>query len=260
MMRSNAASIAASRHTSFAGPVGGLAQVASIPRVYPPAAGQGLSPAAGCAGELGDAAVSGDRRVSLIHPRGTTCEMRTNDDGMLAIRVVLARHRRRRHPDRTRCAWCHHEYPCPQRQHAVNVLQSISGNQAIPDTRPAEMTDEPASPQPGSHVDPYQAANLARELEKALRALHYCRLLLRSKAEGNAALHLDDRVLHLPLTTIVEQGHTSTRTVRDWLRDQAGPDFTGVWTDIDRHPAGSRPPEDSRHRSSDSNQGARHTP
>lgn len=98
------------------------------------------------------------------------------------------------------------------------------------------MTGESARPESGGQVDPYQAANLARELEKALRALHYCRLLLRSKAESNAALHLDDRVLHLPLTTIVEQGHTSTTIARDWFRDQAGPDFTGAWADIDGHP------------------------
>jgi len=125
-----------------------------------------------------------------------------------------------------------------------------------------DLTGEPARPQSGSPVDPYQAANLARELEKALRALHYCRLLLRSKAEGNAALHLDDRVLHLPLTTIVEQGHASTKAVRDWLRDQAGPDFTGAWADIDSHPAPVPPTvADSSHgRSSGTRQEDRPTP
>jgi hypothetical protein len=104
------------------------------------------------------------------------------------------------------------------------------------------VTGEPALPEPADQVDPYLAANLARELEKALRALHYCRLLLRSKAEGNAALHLDDRVLHLPLTTIVEQGHASTRIVRDWLRDLAGPDFDSVWAALDGHRADSSSP------------------
>jgi len=127
--------------------------------------------------------------------------------------------------------------------------------------RAAEMTGEPVLPQRGSPVDPYQAANLARELEKALRALHYCRLLLRSKAQGNAALHLDDRVLHLPLTTIVEQAHASTTGARDWLRDQAGPDFSETWADIDSHPAASpRPDSSSDVRLSDSGQEDRRAP
>lgn len=81
------------------------------------------------------------------------------------------------------------------------------------------MTGESHLAHPSRPVDPYQAANLA-----------------------NAALHLDDRTLHLPLTTIVEHAQTSAENVRDWLREQAGPDFTPVWAEIDSGLSPSLPP------------------
>lgn len=57
-----------------------------------------------------------------------------DDDALLPVRVVLARHRRRRHPDRTRCAWCHHRYPCEQRQRAADLLRAARGNTSTSDT------------------------------------------------------------------------------------------------------------------------------
>jgi len=116
-------------HVALHASVGGPASSPQETWVYPPVAGQALPRRRVVPGDLGGgAAASHGRRVPSSFREDPA--VITDDNGLLAIRVVLARHRRRRHPDRTRCAWCHHIYPCAERQHATDLLRAVSDNQS----------------------------------------------------------------------------------------------------------------------------------
>lgn len=56
-----------------------------------------------------------------------------------------------------------------------------------------------------------------REMEKIVEALEKAAEHHIKKDESNAALHLNDRVLHAPLTTALVSAHQSAMKVRDAL-------------------------------------------